>query len=194
MPCRRPRRRPRLGSRSRRLLASVRRAALGGGAGLGPTRSSGRRRGEATRPPDARGDHGRRRAHRPRPWRPARHRAARPGRRDGRSGHGAGDGPGAGDPPARAPGPPRPAIHQPTTDVVALDRVVATNGGWLLAAAGTADGVDAHVVCANRQQVVTSDPDDLSRLDPRITCILVRPAGRPLPSADVGDAVPRWRS
>jgi predicted nucleic acid-binding protein len=60
-------------------------------------------------------------------------------------------------------------IRQPTTDVVALDRVDATNVGRLLAASETSDIVDAHVViCARRsqQQVVTSDPDDLRLLDP----------------------------
>jgi predicted nucleic acid-binding protein len=59
-------------------------------------------------------------------------------------------------------------IRQPTTDVIALDRVDATNVGRLLAASGTADIADAHVViCARRsnQQVVTSDPDDLRALD-----------------------------
>lgn len=62
-------------------------------------------------------------------------------------------------------------VRQPTTDVVALDRVDATNVGRLLAASGTADVVDAHVVvCARRarQRVVTSDPDDLRALDPSI--------------------------
>lgn len=62
-------------------------------------------------------------------------------------------------------------IRQPTTDVVDLDRVDATNVGRLLAASGTADIVDAHVVvCARRahQRVVTSDPDDLRRLDPTL--------------------------
>lgn len=62
-------------------------------------------------------------------------------------------------------------VRQPTTDVVALDRVDATNVGRLLAASGTADVVDAHVVvCARRarQRVVTSDPDDLRVLDPTI--------------------------
>ncbi len=62
-------------------------------------------------------------------------------------------------------------IRQPTTDVVALDRVDATNVGRLLAASGTADIVDAHVVvCARRahQRVVTSDPDDVRRLDPTL--------------------------
>jgi predicted nucleic acid-binding protein len=65
-------------------------------------------------------------------------------------------------------------IRQPTTDVVALDRVDATNVGRLLAASATSDIADAHVViCARRsdQQVVTSDPDDLRRLDPGIRLI-----------------------
>jgi predicted nucleic acid-binding protein len=65
-------------------------------------------------------------------------------------------------------------IRQPTTDVVALDRVDATNVGRLLAASGTSDIADAHVViCARRsgQRVVTSDPDDLRRLDPSIGLI-----------------------
>jgi predicted nucleic acid-binding protein len=59
-------------------------------------------------------------------------------------------------------------IRQPTTDVIALDRVDATNVGRLLAASGTADIADAHIViCARRsnQQVVTSDPGDLRALD-----------------------------
>jgi hypothetical protein len=54
-------------------------------------------------------------------------------------------------------------IRQPTTDVVDLGRVDATNVGRLLAASGTTDVVDAHVVvCARRahQRVATSDPDD----------------------------------
>lgn len=67
-------------------------------------------------------------------------------------------------------------VRQPTTDVVALDRVDATHVGRLLAASGTADVVDAHVViCARRsnQQVVTSDPSDLRVLDPGIGVIAV---------------------
>jgi hypothetical protein len=62
-------------------------------------------------------------------------------------------------------------IRQPTTDVVALDRVDATNVGRLLAASETSDVVDAHViVCARRagQRGVTSDPGDLLRLDPTL--------------------------
>lgn len=67
-------------------------------------------------------------------------------------------------------------IRQPTTDVVALDRVDATNVGRLLAASGTADIADAHVVvCARRraQRVVTSDPHDLRRLDPDLEVVTV---------------------
>jgi len=67
-------------------------------------------------------------------------------------------------------------VRQPTTDVVRLDRVDATSVGRLLAASATADIVDAHVViCARRagQQVVTSDPDDLRRLDPGIGLVIV---------------------
>jgi predicted nucleic acid-binding protein len=67
-------------------------------------------------------------------------------------------------------------VRQPTTDVADLDRVDATQVGRLLAASGTADVVDAHVVvCANRagQHVVTSDPDDLARLDPRLGLLIV---------------------
>ena len=65
-------------------------------------------------------------------------------------------------------------IRQPTATVVALDRVDATNVGRLLAASGTSDVVDAHVVvCARRarQRVVTSDPDDLRRLDPGLELV-----------------------
>jgi predicted nucleic acid-binding protein len=65
-------------------------------------------------------------------------------------------------------------IRQPATDVIALDRVDATNIGRLLAASGTSDIADAHVViCARRsnQQVVTSDPGDLRALDPALRLI-----------------------
>jgi transcription antitermination factor NusA-like protein len=67
-------------------------------------------------------------------------------------------------------------IRQPTTDVTSLDRVDATNIGRLLAASGTTDVVDAHVViCARRagQRVLTSDPDDLRLLDPTIEILPV---------------------
>ncbi len=67
-------------------------------------------------------------------------------------------------------------IRQPTSDVVPLDRVDAVNVGRLLAASGTSDIVDAHVVvCARRtsQPVVTSDPDDLSLLAPTLELIVI---------------------
>jgi hypothetical protein len=67
-------------------------------------------------------------------------------------------------------------VRQPTTDVVSLDRVDAANVGRLLAASGTADVVDAHVViCARRarQQVVTSDPNDLRQLDPTLNVVAI---------------------
>ena len=65
-------------------------------------------------------------------------------------------------------------IRQPATDVILLDRIDAVNVGRLLAASGTADIADAHVVvCARRahQRVVTSDPDDLCRLDPTLQVV-----------------------
>ena len=67
-------------------------------------------------------------------------------------------------------------IRQPTSDVSPLDRVDAVSIGRLLAASGTSDVVDAHVViCARRagQQVVTSDPIDLGRLDSTLALIAV---------------------
>ncbi|MGH9127421.1 MAG: PIN domain-containing protein [Acidimicrobiales bacterium] len=67
-------------------------------------------------------------------------------------------------------------VRQPATDVVALDRVEATGVGRLLAASGTADVVDAHVVlCAQRtgQAIATSDPEDLHHLDPSLLLLTV---------------------
>jgi len=65
-------------------------------------------------------------------------------------------------------------LRQPTTRVADLNRVDATSIGRLLAASGTADIADAHVViCARRaaQPVLTSDPSDLSNLDPALQLI-----------------------
>ncbi len=59
-------------------------------------------------------------------------------------------------------------VRQPDTTVVALDRVDAVRVGRLLAASGTADVVDAHVVvCARRARtaVATSDEGDIRVLD-----------------------------
>jgi hypothetical protein len=65
-------------------------------------------------------------------------------------------------------------IRQPTTDVIDLGRVDATSVGRLLAASGTSDIADAHVViCARRadQPVVTSEPGDLRQLDQTLQLI-----------------------
>jgi hypothetical protein len=67
-------------------------------------------------------------------------------------------------------------IRQPGTDVSSLDRVDATSTGRLLAASGTSDIADAHVVicaCRASQPVVTSDPADLRALDPAINLITI---------------------
>jgi hypothetical protein len=67
-------------------------------------------------------------------------------------------------------------IRQPSANVAALDRADATQVGRLLAGSGTSDVVDAHVVvCARRsgQAVLTSDPDDLRRLDPSLRLVTI---------------------
>jgi predicted nucleic acid-binding protein len=65
-------------------------------------------------------------------------------------------------------------VRQPSATVVPLDRADATSVGRLLAASGTSDVVDAHVVvCARRagHPVVTSDADDLHALDPGLPVV-----------------------
>ena len=60
-------------------------------------------------------------------------------------------------------------VRQPTTRLMPLDGPDATNVGVLLARSNTKDIADAHVViCARRSgsPIVTSDPEDLRRLDP----------------------------
>jgi len=67
-------------------------------------------------------------------------------------------------------------VRQPSTDLKPLDGPDATATGLLLAASRTSDIVDAHVViCARRagQVVVTSDPDDLLRIDGELTIVTV---------------------
>jgi hypothetical protein len=62
-------------------------------------------------------------------------------------------------------------LKRPTTEVPALDRVLAEATGRLCKRSGTTDVVDASVVMVARQAravVVTSDPDDLGRLDPSL--------------------------
>ena len=67
-------------------------------------------------------------------------------------------------------------IRQPTTDLRPLDGVDAISVGILLGATRTKDIADAHVVvCAKRanQAIVTSDPDDLVRLDPSANLVRI---------------------
>ena len=67
-------------------------------------------------------------------------------------------------------------VRQPKTTVMALDAADATQVGMLLAASRTSDIVDAHVViCARRhgEAIVTSDPDDLRELAPKVRLIVV---------------------
>ena len=67
-------------------------------------------------------------------------------------------------------------IRQANTNLVALDGPDATATGLLLARSRTSDIVDAHVViCARRaeQVVVTSDAEDLQRIDPSLQLVAV---------------------
>lgn len=67
-------------------------------------------------------------------------------------------------------------VRQPTTEIAPLNGPDATSVGVLLAASRTSDIADAHVViCARRarQAIVTSDPDDLRRLDPTAALVVV---------------------
>lgn len=67
-------------------------------------------------------------------------------------------------------------IRQPGTQVLPLDRADAVRIGSLLARTGTRDVVDAHVVlCAQQtsQAVVTTDPDDLRKLDDAMHLIVI---------------------
>lgn len=60
--------------------------------------------------------------------------------------------------------------------VHAFTEAVAYQVGMLLAASSTADVVDAHVALLARSlsaPVLTSDPDDLERLDPKLTLVRV---------------------
>lgn len=66
----------------------------------------------------------------------------------------------------------RALLNGPTTTTPAFDRALAEAAGTLCGRTDTSDVVDASVVLIARQErapVVTSDPDDLSRLDPHLT-------------------------
>lgn len=58
----------------------------------------------------------------------------------------------------------------------ALTEAMAYRIGLLLASSGTSDVVDAHVALLGRSlaaRVLTSDPDDLARLDPKLDVVRV---------------------
>lgn len=60
------------------------------------------------------------------------------------------------------------------SEIVPLDDTSARAVGYLLGRARTADVVDASVVWCARQRdavVLTSDPDDLRRLDPKVRLV-----------------------
>lgn len=62
----------------------------------------------------------------------------------------------------------RALVTGPTTNVPALDQVLAEASGALCARSGTSDVIDASVVLVARREravVITSDADDLRRLD-----------------------------
>ncbi len=62
-------------------------------------------------------------------------------------------------------------LRRPNVDVVAMDEDQARRVGRLLAATGTSDITDAHVaLCALQRDaaVLTSDPDDIRQLGPRL--------------------------
>jgi predicted nucleic acid-binding protein len=65
----------------------------------------------------------------------------------------------------------RALVKGPTSVVPALDQVLAEAAGVLCGRAGTSDVIDASVVLLARRHravVVTSDSDDLRRLDPAV--------------------------
>ncbi len=67
-------------------------------------------------------------------------------------------------------------IRQADTDLVPLNGADAAAVGLLLAETATIDIVDAHVViCARRtgQVVVTSEPGDIRRIDPKLRVVVV---------------------
>lgn len=67
-------------------------------------------------------------------------------------------------------------LRLPSTQVVPFDRGAAHPVGAMLRRSGTSDFVDGHVVlCALQRQlpIVTSDPDDLRRLDGSVRLVEV---------------------
>lgn len=67
-------------------------------------------------------------------------------------------------------------VRQPNTRLPSLDVRAAVQVGRLLAASHTSDVVDAHVVLCAREaddSIVTTDPQDLARLDPSARLVVL---------------------
>ena len=67
-------------------------------------------------------------------------------------------------------------LASPNVEVIPLDDATARAVGQLCGVTGTTDVVDASVVLCARQRghaVLTSDPEDLRRIDPRLTVVEV---------------------
>jgi predicted nucleic acid-binding protein len=67
-------------------------------------------------------------------------------------------------------------LGSPICEIVALDDHAARRAGQLCGVAGTSDVIDASVAVVGRQRglrVITSDPDDLRRLDPRLEVVAI---------------------
>lgn len=67
-------------------------------------------------------------------------------------------------------------LGSPVCKVIALDDAAARAAGQLCGASGTSDVIDASVVILARQRslpVLSSDPDDLRRLDPRLDVVIL---------------------
>lgn len=67
-------------------------------------------------------------------------------------------------------------LRLPFVDVVTLDPHDAKLAGQLCGLTGTSDVIDASVVVVARRRghrVVTSDPDDLRRLDPTLELVII---------------------
>jgi PIN domain-containing protein len=65
-------------------------------------------------------------------------------------------------------------LAAPITEIVPLDDRAARSAGQLCGATGAADIVDASVVWCARERghaVITTDPDDLRRIDPNLRII-----------------------
>jgi hypothetical protein len=67
-------------------------------------------------------------------------------------------------------------FNRPEVEIEVLNDTIARRSGALCGAAGTADVIDASVVLCGLQRnfrIITSDPDDLLRIDPRVQLVVI---------------------